>query len=137
MILRSLILTAFSLLLKAAVLCAGTDPGSDKSSSYYYRVTFTDKGNTSVGDFAPEDLLSPAAIARREKCGVAPLTISDLPVNQDYIIAVTQRGLTFRCASKWMNSALFASASKIEAAALTDLPFVKERASGKEPVGSR
>lgn len=133
MILRSFILTALSLFLNVAGLCAGTEPGSDESSLYYYRVIFTDKGNTSVGDFAPEDLLSPAAIARREKCGVAPLAVSDLPVNHNYISAVTQRGLIYRCASKWMNSALFAADSKIEAGALADLPFVKEVLLVKNP----
>jgi hypothetical protein len=133
MILRSSILTALALFLNIAVPCAGADPGADESSFYFYRVTFTDKGNISVGDFAPEDLLSPAAISRREKCGVAPLTVSDLPVNQDYIAAVTQRGLEFKCASKWMNSALFTSASKIEADELSDLPFVTEMLPVKNP----
>ena len=133
MILRSFILTALALFLNIAVPCAGSESGADESSLYFYRVTFTDKGNISIGDFAPEDLLSPAAIARREKCGVAPLTASDLPVNQDYISAVTQRGLAFKCASKWMNSALFTSASKIEADALSDLPFVKEVLPVKNP----
>jgi serine protease AprX len=135
MIIRKFILTAAVLFLNIAGLSAGSDPGTDESSLYFYRVTFTDKGNTSIGNFAPEDLLSPAAIARREKCGVAPLTVSDLPVNQDYITAVSQRGLAFKCASKWMNSALFTSAVKIEANALTDLPFVKEMQPVKNPSG--
>ncbi len=123
--LRSFILTVLSLFLNVAVPFAATEPGPEESPLYYYRITFTDKGNSNVADFAPEDLLSPAAIARREKCGVAPLTTGDLPVNQDYITALTQRGLTFKCASKWMNSALFTSASKIESDALSDLSFVK------------
>ena len=133
MTLRSFILTALVLFLNIAVPCAGSESGADESSLYFYRVTFTDKGNISVGDFAPEDLLSPAAIARREKCGVAPLTVSDLPVNQEYISAVAQRGLAFKCASKWMNSALFTSASKMEADELSDLPFVKEVIPVKNP----
>jgi hypothetical protein len=133
MISRSFILTALALFLNIAVPCAGAEPGADESSFYFYRITFADKGNISVRDFDPEDLLSPAAIARREKCGVAPLTVSDLPVSQEYITAVAQRGLIFRCASKWMNSALFASASKIEADALADLPFVMEMLPVKNP----
>ena len=135
MIIRSFILTALALILNIAVLCAGSEPGADESFLYFYRVTFTDKGNVSVGNFAPEDLLSPAAIARREKCGVAPLTVGDLPVNQDYITAVSQRGLAFKCASKWMNSALFTSASKIETDALSDLPFIIEVIPVKNPSG--
>jgi len=125
MILRLFILTVLFFFLNATVPCAGSEPGPEESPLYYYRITFNDKGNTNVGDFAPEDLLSPAAIARREKCGVAPLTVSDLPVNHNYISAVVQRGLVFRCASKWLNSALFTSVLKIESDALSDLSFVK------------
>ena len=135
MIIRTFILTALAIFLNIAVPCAGSEPGTDESSLYFYRITFTDKGNVSVGNFAPEDLLSPAAIARREKCGVAPLTAGDLPVNQDYITAVSQRGLAFKCASKWMNSALFTSASKIETDALNDLPFIIEVLPVKNPSG--
>ncbi len=133
MILRSFILTVLSLFLNIAVPCAATVPGPDESFLYFYRVTFTDKGNVSTGDFAPEDLLSPAAIARREKCGISPLTVSDLPVNHNFISAVVQRGLVFRCASKWLNSALFASDIKIEAGALSDLPFIKNVLLVKNP----
>src|SRR5665647_3279338 len=133
MILRSFILTVLAILLNIAVPCAGSEPGPYESFLYYYRVTFTDKGSVTTWDFAPEDLLSPAAIARREKCGVAPLTVSDLPVNHNYISAVEQSGLVFRCASKWMNSALFASDTKIEAGALADLPFVKAMLLVKNP----
>jgi hypothetical protein len=135
MIIRKFILTALTLFLNIAVPCDGSEPGTDESFLYFYRVTFTDKGNVSVGNFAPEGLLSPAAIARREKCGVAPLTVGDLPVNQDYITAVSQRGLAFKCASKWMNSALFTSASKIETDALNDLPFIIEVLPVKNPSG--
>jgi hypothetical protein len=135
MILRSFILTACIIFLNYAIPCAGSEPGADESSLYYYRITFNDKGDAGIGDFAPEDLLSPAAIARREKCGVAPLTLSDLPVNVSYITAVVQYGLTFKCASKWMNSALFTSPSKIEADALAGLPYVKEVLPVKNPAG--
>lgn len=133
MILRSFILPALTVLLNLAGLSTRAEPAADESSLYFYRITFTDKGGAGTGDYAPEDLLSPAAIARREKCGVAPLTVSDLPVNQDYITAVTQRGLVFKCASKWMNSALFTSEYKIEADALTDLSFVKAMLLVKNP----
>ncbi len=133
MISRSVILTALSLFLNIAGLYAEAGKGSDNNSLYFYRVWFTDKGGLSVGDFIAGQLLSPAAIERREKCGITSLNTGDLPVNKDYIIAITQRGLIFRCASKWMNTALFASASKIETDALTDLPFVKEVQLVKNP----
>ena len=133
MILRSLILAVLSLFLNYVSLFAGAEAGPDETSLFFYRVWFTDKGDAGIWDFAPERLLSPGAIARREKCGVAPVTLSDLPVNTNYIIAVTQRGLPFRCASKWMNTALFTSASKIEAGMLSDLSFVKKVQLVKKP----
>jgi len=52
MILRSFILTACALFLNTAVPCAGSEPGADESSLYFYRVTFTDKGDAGIGDFA-------------------------------------------------------------------------------------
>ncbi len=133
MILRSFILPALSILLNLAGLSTRTESVADESSLFFYRITFTDKGDAGTGDYAPEDLLSPAAIARREKCGVAPLTTSDLPVSHDYIEAVTQRGLVFKCASKWMNSALFTSEFKMETDALADLSFVKAMLLVKNP----
>ena len=133
MIFRPLILTVLFLFLNHGSTCTGAEAGYDGTPLYFYRIWFTDKGDASVGDFTPESMLSPDAIARREKCGVAPLTLSDLPVNTDYILAVTQRGLTFRYASKWMNTALFTTASKIEAGMLSDLPFVKKVQLVKNP----
>ncbi len=133
MIFRPLILTVLFLFLSYGSTCTGAEEGYDGTPLYFYRIWFTDKGDAGVGDFTAENLLSPDAIARREKCGVAPLTLSDLPVNTDYIIAVTQRGLTFRYASKWMNTALFTSASKIETGLLSDLPFVKKVQLVKNP----
>jgi serine protease AprX len=133
MILRSFILTALFFFPSHAGLCSGTESGFDETPLYFYRIWFTDKGDAGVWDFSPESLLSPEALARREKCGVAPLTLSDLPVNTDYITAVTQRGLTYRCTSKWMNTALFTSASKIESGMLSDLLFIKKVQLVKNP----
>mgnify|MGYP001127164687 FL=1 len=87
----------------------------------------------SVSDFTPEDLLSPDAIERREKCGIDPLTASDLPVNKDYINTVTQTGLKFHISSKWMNSALFSSHTEINPADIEEIPFVREVVLVKRP----
>lgn len=105
----------------------------DNGSLYYYRIWFIDKGNASITDFTPEQLLSPAAIARREKCGVPDLAFSDLPVNPDYIRSVIQKGLVFKCSSKWMNTALFFSGSVIDAKAIASLPFIKKMELVKVP----
>jgi len=116
MMTRFLTVTVLLLNLTFEVTDAQTGKSPDYNLLYFYRVCFTDKGSITVSDFAPEDLLSPDAIERREKCGIEPLTESDLPVNEAYINTVTQTGLKFHTSSKWMNSALFSSHSEINPA---------------------
>jgi subtilisin family serine protease len=90
---------------------------------YYYRIYFTDK-NASPSDFMPEQLLSPAAVARREAQGIPVPELSDLPVSPEYINTVTEQGLTYRCASRWMNSALFTSPEPLNVTVLETIPCI-------------
>jgi subtilisin family serine protease len=129
-----LIIAALCLLLNAVTASAQTEKEADYSQLYFYRVYFHDKGNFTISDFEPEQLLSPAAITRREKCGVAPLTMSDLPVNPDYISHIIEMGLAFRNSSKWMNTALFTSPAPIISGQLEELPFVEKVILVKRPV---
>jgi subtilisin family serine protease len=126
MIRRLFILAAFLVFTSTDGLPSAAAHTADDNGLYFYRVYFTDKGNTGTGDYLPEQLLSPAAIARREKCGIPALTFSDLPVSKTYINAVAQGGLVFTCASKWMNTALFSSVSAIDAEALEALSFIEK-----------
>lgn len=103
--------------------------------NYIYRVYFSGKGVDAFSDYNPADLLSPGAIARREKCGADVLVLSDLPVNPGYIEAVKQEGLTWRLSSKWMNTALFTSETPFDTDKITVLPFVRKVALVKSPVG--
>jgi subtilisin family serine protease len=96
---------------------------SGEDRLYFYRICFTDK-NANPSDFLPGQLLSPAAIARREKLGIPVPELSDLPVSEEYISAVTQQGLTYKCASRWMNTALFTSPELIDTKALELLPYI-------------
>ncbi len=61
-----------------------------KPASGIYRVFFTDKGAIPES-VSPEQILSPAAIARREKYGIPFPDEADLPVSGQYISAVEQR----------------------------------------------
>jgi len=95
----------------------------DESALYYYRIYFTDKG-TSPDEFISIQLLSPAAISRREKYGIEALSMNDLPVSALYLNEVSQYGLTFKCASKWMNTAVFTSPSPVSTSDLEELSFI-------------
>jgi subtilisin family serine protease len=96
---------------------------SDADHLYFYRIYFTDK-NASPSDFSPEQLLSPAAVARREAQGIPVPELSDLPVSPEYINTVTEQGLTYRCASRWMNTALFTSPGPRDIKVLEAIPSV-------------
>ncbi len=136
MIIRSIILLFISL--SQYILFSVTESFNNvqNSEKYYYRVYFADKGESTVLNFTPEDLLSPAAIARRERSGTDYLTMNDLPVNPEYINEISQLGLIFRYASKWMNTALFCSVGAFETDKIAMLPFVKKVVLVKSPFKS-
>lgn len=93
---------------------------------YYYRIYFRDKGQYNTSQFLPTGLLSEKAILRREKSGIPVPDFTDLPVYHGYIDQMKGLGLTFHCASKWMNTALFKSPVQVNCEPILDLPFVAE-----------
>ncbi|HKK42099.1 MAG TPA: S8 family serine peptidase [Bacteroidales bacterium] len=111
------------LLYFSAVTLAG---GQDTDYKYFYRITFTDKGDYTTADFSPSELLSPRAVERRVKAGISVPDFQDLPVFKSYLDQMVNMGLKLHCTSKWMNSALFKSTSPADIAALNDLPFVND-----------
>ncbi len=129
---RCFILTSSLFIISAGSLTGQTPYLADATDSYLYRVFFTDK-NASIWDFTREQLLSPAAISRREKYGIDTPDMDDLPVSEQYISAVIQHGLAFRCASKWMNTALFASSVPMDENVLMQLPFISRVQMVKHP----
>lgn len=96
-------------------------PGDDQL--WFYRVWFSEKTNT-VSDFAPEELLSPAAISRREKLDIPILTESDIPVSRQHIITLSRFGFNPRCTSKWLNTALFTTTEAKDPATYEEYNFV-------------
>ena len=100
--------------------------GQTASYTFYYRIYLKDKGENRTDNFAPSDLLSQRAIARRNKAGITVPDFRDLPVSENYLNQISSKGLTLHCTSKWMNTALFKSQSKIDINALSDLPFVTD-----------
>jgi serine protease AprX len=98
----------------------------DDAYKYFYRIYLTDKGDNNTVNFQPRDLLSERALNRREKAGIAVPDFRDLPVFTEYLNQITSLGLTFHCASKWMNTALFKKVDPCDPDILLNLPFVKE-----------
>ena len=135
MIIRLLILTILIFRFPFSTIAGPYMPQAENPDSYIYRVYFTDKGNTVITDYSPEELLSPSALARREKCGVGVLLYNDLPVNAGYIESVRLTGLTWRLSSKWMNTALFTSDTPFDTEKVTVLPFVRKVLLVKAPAG--
>ena len=103
--------------------------------NYYYRIYFRDKGNQRATDIQPQSLLSDRAIARRLKAGIPLIDYRDLPVFRDYIFQINDMGLTFHCASKWMNTALFKTAAEADTSILKNLDFVTNVTIVKRPSG--
>ncbi len=107
--------------------------GQDINYEYFYRITFTDKGDYTTSGFSPSELLSARAVERRVKAGIKVPDFRDLPVFGNYISRLEDSGLMLHCTSKWMNSALFKNSSPADVAALNDLPFVSNVKLVKSP----
>jgi subtilisin family serine protease len=91
---------------------------------YFYRVYFKDKGTQIPGSYSASSLLSPRAIARRQKSGIPYPDLRDIPVNKTYINGIVLKGLKLHSTSKWMNTALFKSQTAIDLNLIRNLPYV-------------
>ncbi len=109
------------ILLILCLLCAAPTFAQRKLDKY--RVEFTDKNDSPYSVLKPQEYLSPRAIDRRKRYGIA-IEENDLPVNPQYLNQVRATGATVLNISKWFNSAVVwaepDTIAKIEA-----LPFVR------------
>lgn len=106
-------------------------PGYDEL--WFYRVWFSEKTN-SISEYSPGELLSPAAIARREKFGIPLITESDIPVSSQHIQTLTGAGFRLRCTSKWLNTALFTATGAIDTDLSGEYSFIDSIQLVKHPV---
>ena len=88
-----------------------------------YLVYFKDKPNAATLVQKPETFLSPRAIDRRKRQGIA-ITSQDVPVNPAYIQAVGQTGAKVLFTTRWLNGALL-EATDAQLAAIRALPAFK------------
>jgi len=128
--------TIVALLLFSAGVMAS---GQTVNYPYYYRVYFKDKGDYNPLSYTLAELFSARAVERREKDGITSPDLRDLPVNSQYLMQVGSIGLKLHCSSRWLNSALFKSASPSDIPKIVALPFVAGVRVVKKPAakGSR
>lgn len=88
-----------------------------------YLVYFKDKPNAATLIQKPETLLSPRAIARRNRQGIA-ISSQDVPVNPAYVQAIGQTGAKVLFTTRWLNGALV-EATDAQLTAIRALPAFK------------
>lgn len=117
-------------LLSVAVLgaCAVTANAAKKSATeetYKFRITLTDKNNCGYSVKKPQAFLSQKAIDRRNRMGLK-VDEHDLPLTPAYTERIKALGVRIVCQSKWNNTLVVATADSAKAAAVEQLPFVKD-----------
>lgn len=76
--------------------------------TFLYRVYLHDKHGTPYTLDKPQRYLSPRAILRRQRQGIA-IDSTDLPVSPAYVDALRRHGLRVMGTSRWRNTAMVAS----------------------------
>lgn len=87
-------------------------------------VYFRDKPHATAFLEAPQRMLSPKALDRRQRQNIL-ITIDDVPVYPVYVTAVTNGDVQVLSRSKWLN-ALHVQGTQQQINALADLSFVRE-----------
>jgi serine protease AprX len=83
-----------------------------QDSFSYFFVYLKDKTNTSFDIQHPEKFLSPKAIERRKKRGIA-INESDLPINQNYLETIKKiNEFQVVHSSKWLNAVMIKTSNK-------------------------
>jgi len=108
-------------LLQAAIILL---PLFCSAQTHKYFIQFTDKNNSAYSVSNPSAFLTARAINRRAAQGIA-IDTNDLPVNQNYIDSVINKGAAVLTRSKWFNGVTI----EADLATLQDvltLPFVQQ-----------
>ena len=104
-----------------------------------YWIQFKDKTGSPYSVNEPSQFLSPKAIERRNKQGIA-IVENDLPVNPSYVAQVTAiAGVEVVNRSKWFNAITIQTTDSLAAVAVSNLPFVlqsQQTGKRKKPTNS-
>ncbi|MFC5407972.1 S8 family serine peptidase [Larkinella bovis] len=104
------------------LLLLATGSLSVEAQNRKYLVLLKDKANTPYSISRPQQFLSPRAILRRDRQGLA-VQEKDLPVNPAYVTALQQTGARIWFTSRWANAVLVET-TETNLAAIRALPFV-------------
>jgi subtilisin family serine protease len=96
-----------------------------QDDNYKFRLILKDKGTTPYTIDKPEKFLSPKAIERRQRQGIA-IDESDLPLSQDYLKAIEAVGGTIVAKSKWLATVAVNCSDSAMAEKYKELPFVSD-----------
>ena len=86
-----------------------------------YVVFLADKDTAAFSLARPEEFLSPTALARRQRQGIA-LDTSDLPVNPRYVAELASTGAEIFYTSRWLNAVMIGGNQ--DSATYANIPFV-------------
>jgi serine protease AprX len=89
-----------------------------------YLVYFTDKDQNPYSIDRPDEFLSLRSIDRRKRQNI-PFTIEDLPVNPNYVEALTEKGVDVIFTSRWFNAAVIV-ATEAQLEIIKDMAIVKK-----------
>lgn len=95
-----------------------------QSTGETYVIKLKDKGNTEFSTSVPDKFLSPRSIERRIVQQV-PIDQTDLPVNKEYIQAITATGAKVMYVSKWLNEAIIEVNENDQITKISSLPFIQ------------
>ncbi len=73
-----------------------------QSTRYFFYVQFKNKNSTVYSLDNPSAYLSQRAIDRRKLYSI-PIDSTDLPVNPNYVSAISNLGFKIHCSTKWLN----------------------------------
>ena len=98
--------------------------GSAQTDTLKYRISLTDKAETTYSLQHPEAYLSVKAIARRARQQIA-IDSTDLPVCQSYVAAIRKKGVSIVAQGKWENFVTVSCNDSTLIAQIAQLPFVR------------
>lgn len=93
--------------------------------SYKYRISLTDKAETTYSLDKPGEFLSPKALERRTRQQLK-VDSTDLPVCQSYIEAIRGKGVDIIVTGRWQNTVTIQCKDTALIDAIATLPFVKK-----------
>lgn len=95
-----------------------------QSDTLKYRISLTDKAQTTYSPDRPEEFLSPKALARRARQNL-PVDSTDLPVCQAYIDLIRAEGVNVVVTGKWDNFVTISCNDSTRIDRIAGLPFVR------------